>query len=421
MKTHRQSRNGAVLVFALLILVVGATILGGIAQLAVTQSVAGQTEWEAAARRLRLENSRAMARQYVLSQMWQGFGQLPQASLGTNATGGLGGFAITNVDPPFGYWLSLQQTNTDRINPFNLFERGGFQSAWAAGSLSTGSGDVPWGFQIRTRSPITAGFAFVNQRPASNNWAPLRRMNMWQTNDYAVGFTNLPRMPVSSVTNTNTGDTNGFLGYLLLPKSEALLGDVLASPVTGSVTTNTNGLSSTNIRITVDLNIYDYGLDDTPRFYEVPYRVDRFNVSTGSIDYACFVTELVLTNSAGSATSFKTQAVQVLIPESNTSLTNVILAGDNTRQVYLYRKGTNAPTLTIANSGGSATFRIGMTLDCQANIQTSGVLTIRGGIRTSRALTQSSGTLTLVSDDSSAWEYDAIADRMMWLEDQRAR
>lgn len=416
MKAKEQNQRGAVLVFALLVLVVGATILGGVAQLAVTQSVAGQAEWESAARRIRLENSRAMARQYVLSQMWRDYGQLPAATLDAGSAGGFGGFAITNVDPPLGYWLSLRQESTKRVNPFVLFERGGFQSAWASGSLSTGTANVPWGFQVRTRSPITAGFAFVNHRPANNAWAPSRRIDMQQT-DYAVGFTNLPRMPVGSVTNTNTGDTTGFLGFLSLPKAEAPFGDVVRDPVANSVIPQK--LSDTTASITVDLDIFDYDTADTPKFYEVPFKVDV--PEGGEMNYALSVTDLVLVNAAGTGTSFKTNAVQVLIPESNTALTSVILSGGNTRPVYLYRRGAGSPPLSIKTTGGNRTFRIGMTLDCPADLNISGSLTVEGGFRTGQALTQSTGNFALVAEGSPSLEYDAIADRMMWLEDQRAR
>jgi hypothetical protein len=411
MRTRRPDQAGAVLIFALLILVVGATILGGIAQLAVTQSLAGRAEWDAAARRIRLENSRAMARQYIMSQMWRDFGQLPQASVGTNAAGGLGGFSITNVEPQYGFWLSLQQDGSDRINPFNLFERGGFQSAWAAGSLSTGSGDVAWGFQVRTRSPITAGFAFVNQRPAANNWVPTRRINMQQTN-YAVGFTNLPRMPVSSVTNTSAGDTNGFLGFLSAPKAEAPFGDFYGS--TAGLATNffTSGAGATlvtNAQIVVDLGTYSYYNLDGCLFYEVPARVDRPELGS----YTNAVTSLVLQGGADST------PVQISVPEANNTLTNIVLSGDNLRPVYLYHRGSSS--LVISTTATTTSFRIGMTLFSSANLAPSGALTIVGGVRTSQPLANSQGTVTLQSEASANWRYDAIADRMMWLEDQRIR
>lgn len=428
MKTFPARQQGAVLVFALLVLVVGATLLGGMAQLAVTQSIAGQGEWEMAAKRIRLENSRALARQFILTQMWRGFGSVPMATLSNSVTGGVGGFAITNAEPPFGYWLSLRQDADDRINPFTLFERGGFQSAWVSADLRNGSGDtaadsVAWGFQVRTRSPIAAGFAFVNQRPADNSaadWLPARRINMLAA-DYAVGFTNLPRIPVSSVTNSaaaNAALTTADLGGLLLPKAEAPFGDVTRAPdPPGSVALAVVGAS--NASVTIDLNDFDYDVSDTPRFYEVPQRVDI--VEAGSTNYALTVTHLVLRNDAGAGASFKTNAVQIVIPESQTSLTNVVLDGSNMRETYLYRRGGGSPPLSVTTGGGNSTFRIGMTLDGPANFNISGTFTLRGGIRSGAAVTKLTGDFTVVAESAPTWEFDAIADRMMWLEDQRER
>lgn len=425
MKTGQKfyAQRGTVLVFALLILVVGGTILGGIAQLAVTQSIAGQAEWEAVERRVQTENSRVLARQYILTQMWQGFGGLPAATLNNSATGGLGGFQITSVEPDFGYWLSVTQDDTNRINPFNLFERGGFQSAWANGLLRTRSDDsstnnANWGFQIRTRSPIAAGFAFVNHRPATNLWAPLRRINMQQA-DYAVGFTNLPRMPVSSVTNTNTGDSTGFLGFLLLPKAEAAFGDLLATP-TGveSVLVDTSNPVTARIEINLDTFSYTATQDDS-HFYEVPASTDPVTVTNGvtNTNYNVPVTTLLLSG-PGAANNLP---LQIFIPANNTSLTNLILSGANSRIVYLYRQGPASPPLRISTTGGNNIFRIGMTLDCAADLNISGSLTVRGGFRTGSPLDQSTGDFTLVADNDPTWKFDAIADRMMWLEDQRSR
>lgn len=432
MKTATRQQRGAVLVFALLVLVVGATLLGGIAQLAVTQSIAGQGEWDMADRRIRLENSRALARQYILTQMWRGFGSVPNATLNNTATGGTGGFAITNAEPPFGYWLSLKQDADDRINPFTLFERGGFQSAWVSANLRTGSGDtaaddVPWNFQVRTRSPIAAGFAFVNQRPTDNNsldWLPAQRLNMLAAN-YASGFVNLPRIPVSSVTNSgasNAALTLADLGGLLLPKAEAPFGDVTSAPYANSVTTNM--LVGTNAAsITLDLDGYDYDVGgdpaDSPRSYEVPHLVDV--IAAGATNYAVPVTRLTLRNSAGTGVGTKTSAVQIVIPDTQTSLTNVVLDGSNMREAYLYRRGTAAPPLLITTTGGNPTFRIGMTLDCSADLAVSGTPNIRGGFRSGSLVTKSTGDLTIIPETAPTWRLDAIADRMMWLEDQRNR
>ena len=415
MIARKTDQVGAVLVFALLILVVGATILGGIAQLAVTQSLAGQTEWDAAARRIRLENSRAMARQYVLSQMWRGFGQLPEASLGTSATSGLGGFTIASVEPKYGFWLSLKQDESDRVNPFNLFERGGFQSAWAVGSLSTGAGSIPWGFQVRTRSPITAGFAFVNQRAAANNSTAIPRLEMQQT-DFATGFSGLPRMPVSSVTNTNTGDITGFLGFLSAPKAEAPFGDFYGSTTgleTNYFTSGSGATVVTNAEIVVKLGTFSYYNPDGCLFYEVPSKIDKPETD-GSYSYTNSVTRLVLEGGGDGV------PVQISVPAANTTLTNLVLRGDNVRPVYVdYRKSTG--TLIVSTSAANTSFRMGMTLYSSADLSPSGSLTVVGGLRTGQSLANSQGTVTLQPETSPSWRYDAIADRMMWLEDQRAR
>ncbi len=423
MNALSHDRAGAVLVFALLVLVVGGTILGGIAQLAVTQSLAGRAEWESSARRIRLENSRALARQYILSQAWRGFGSLASGTLNNSETGGLGGFSITNVDPPSGYWLSLDQDGDDRINPFNLLERGGFQSAWASGFLRTRSDDstnglATWGFQVRTRSPIAAGFAFVNHRPASNSWTPSPRIDMSQS-DYAVGFTTLPRLPVSSVTNTNTGDTNGFLGFLLLPKAEAAFGDLL-STVSGVQANALDPANPVAARIDVDLDTFGYfsGQSDC-QFYEVPQATDVVTTVGGitTTNYNVPVTHLLLAGTSASGGV----PLQVVVPESNSNLTQLILSGNNSRIVYFYRQGASSPTLSIGTTGGNRSFRIGMTLECPADLNISGALEIQGGIRTGRLVTQSTGTFSLSPEASPTLKYDAIADRMMWLEDQRDR
>jgi len=403
--------RGAVLVFALLVMVVGATVLGGIAQIAVTQSVAGQTEWGAAARRVQIENSRALARQYILTQMWQGYGSLATATLDNAQTGGRGGFVITGVEPETGFWLSLDSPGTDRINPFTLFERGGFQSAWASAQLfsDAATNRVAWGFQLRTRSPIVAGFAFVNQRDATNAWSPDRWINMRQTNDYASGFPAIPRTAISSVTNTAVPPATALLsnlGFLSVPKAEARFGNLLSL--------TTNGITPTNGRIELDLGVFSYGSPhpDDSFFYEVPNSVAA---GTNMMD----ITELRLigTGSGG------LPPVQVLIPSSNTKLTTVTLDGNNSRIVYLYRQRPALANyvLSIATGGGNRSFRIGMTLHCRANLNISGGLDLVGGFRTDELLTPVTGNFALLPETSPTWKYDAIADRMMWLEDQRER
>ena len=119
----------SVLVFAVLLLAAGVFVLAGIAQLAATQALIGQNEWEALDRRIRLQNSRSIARQYVLSTM---FAASISSDISFTSDEGLGGFTlspISGTNPQDDYWTTISTTNTImniKINPFTLMERGGF-------------------------------------------------------------------------------------------------------------------------------------------------------------------------------------------------------------------------------------------------------------------------------------------------------
>lgn len=411
---------GAVLVFALLVLVVAATILGGVAQLAVTQSVAGQGEWNSAARRIQVENSRALARQYILSQMFLGSGRLSRGSLDA---GLLGKFSVTSVEPDSVFWNSVDQDGDDRINPFNIFERGGFQSAWVNGQLfagtnSAGTNNVTWGFQVRTRSPIVAGFAFVNHRNVTNGWTASRYINMQQTN-YATGVASLPLPPVSSVTAAAIGGAGGYTGLLSVPPSEPRFGRI-GVDVRG-VTTNPI-VVGTNTNAEIVLNLFDYTHDNLGVcvFYPVPSTADLTYLFTNEIgvvetktNQGVPVKQLVLRGTVQAG-------LPVQVVAANTNLAKLVLDGDNYRRVYFYQPATNSP-LTVTGTNGARNFCIGMTLYSPADFALSGGLTIVGGVRTDRGVANSSGAVTFLPDSSPSVGYDNIADRMMWLEDQRAR
>jgi len=88
----KASDAAAVLIFAVLLLAAGVFVLAGIAQLAATQSLAGRREWDVLSQRVTLENSRAMARQFVLARMF--------SNVVSTATNGFtntvwGGFSIS--------------------------------------------------------------------------------------------------------------------------------------------------------------------------------------------------------------------------------------------------------------------------------------------------------------------------------------
>ena len=217
MKKSAGRRDAAVLVFAVLLLAVGVFVLTGIAQLSATQALIGQNEWDALRKRIMIENSRSMARQFMMARMFNGV----VSNTVTVSDPVLGGFTlspVTDTNAGADYWTTLSTTNTNvnlKINPFTLMERGGFYRVVVPGTVWDGVNDVQWNFQVRTRSPITAGYPVVQHLPADDEVGglaapPYIDMN---ENEQFIGFREMARMKVSSVTNTAT-DTNGYLGYL---------------------------------------------------------------------------------------------------------------------------------------------------------------------------------------------------------------
>ena len=418
MKAKPQGDVAAVLVFAVLLLAAGVFVLTGIAQLAATQALIGQSEWQALDRRIRLENSRAMARQFMLARMFNGVVADPITFVDTS----LGGFSLSPISSTStggDYWTTLSTTNTNvnlKINPFTLMERGGFYRVVVPGKLysdttATNNG-VDWNFQVRTRSPITAGYPVVQQLPASNNVALLvgavPHIDMTK-NEQFIGFHDMARMRVSSVTNT-TVDATGYEGFLDVPVGVAAAGlftNVVFRPANAQVT---------EMQAFIDLSTSDpQDLNQVLRYELV---ADTWNYETNGTNYAGVpVTSLLVRGTE----IFGLKPLQVVIPEERTNLRTIFLEGrnpvDSGRPVYInYQRsaGGGAP-LSVVATNAIGRWRLGLSAS-QSDVAcaTTGI-DIVGGIRTDGTI---SGSPSLEQDlDPGGLDY--IADRMMWLEDYK--
>lgn len=410
MKTPSENSAGAVLVFAVLLLAAGVFVLTGIAQLAATQAVVGLNEWSALSRRVTLDNSRAMARQYVLSVMFSNV--VPTNAVGyTNAA--LGGFSISNVaGPSSGLYWTYATTNAGQvINPFSPMERGGFYPGVARAQLvsEVASTNVAnWTFLVRTRSPIAAGYSFVQQRPASAILTNNRHINATNFR----GFSNIPQIPVSAVTNTNIDDFNGFAGFFNLPASF-----VWGASYSGA--TNVAGdANNTNIRIEIDLDVTgSSALGGVVVFTNIPATADYTTSSTTYSDLP--VTGILLKGAEAGANQ---PPLLIVIPTNAANLTQLFLSGLNegvtARPVYVrVEHRSNALNIIGTNNVFSTgEWRVGITSKGRSLNWSAGLPKIVGGLRTD---TNVSGIVDLVENNDPGG-LDAIADQMMWLEDYRA-
>jgi hypothetical protein len=424
MKNRRTGeKSGAVMVFAVVLLTAGVFVLAAVMQLAATQGISGEAEWDALQRRVTLGNSRAMAREYMLSRIFRGSVPANPNSSSVSFSGDSGGFVIQPAgSAQTNYWSALSTTNTDvvlNINPFNLMERGGFYREVFMASLSQGDDTVDWSFALRTRSPIAAGYSFVQHRPADNDLASLAvppYIDMNGTGEQFYGYYGLPRMPVSSVTNTMTrvtGDANGYQGYLDAPEGASAYG--FFTNVTYVPREPTNQTPQT-LQAVLDLSAEDPN---------VPVSVLRFNVTDNAVSYA---------NGTNPPSNLPVKAVvlrgtdiydrkplHVVVPEANTNVTGLVLSNNNTRLVYFYReKASNDGVPFDVSSINADSWRLGITMS-RCNIQFDiGSLEIVGGLRTDGSITFQGGSANFVPETDPGG-LDFIADRMMWLEDYRAQ
>lgn len=428
-KKNKSARSaGAVLVFALLILVTAALVIGGLAQLAATQSLVGGREWEEAQQRVTLANSRAMARQFLLQSIFSNnvaTGPLTNPPNINFAGYTNGGFRLTNpvsiiTEPAnnFDFWSAYLTTDSVtglNINPFNVLERGGFYSATIRAELSDGTTDTDWtvwSFQVRTRNPIAAGYSFVRHSPVASFNRPTVAADMLFSNPPGVppnfvGFyTNLPAMPLSSVTNTLT-DSNGYSGFFDVPTRQ--LATVFPA---ANVTYELN--SPTTVTAVVALNNITTS-PSQPLFLQVPPTIDSTNVTRIRL--------------IGEPDSSKTDpAVLIVIAAANANTATLELSGaTNHRRVYFVRRST-AETFAVDSTDGN-NWRLALSISLGGLYPAVTLPSrqfaqgIRGGIRTAASVSVgalASPNWNLLSETNPG-SLDFIGDQMMWLEDYRAQ
>lgn len=407
---HSKNLHGTVLVFVVLLLAVGAFVLAGFAQLASTQALVGQEEWNnAVARRIRVENSRAMARQYVMQNM---FASTLTNDASYTDTPDFGGFQLQGTGVIGDYWAKENSSNVP-INPFTLMERGGYFRVLISGNLVDGSDHgADWQFMVRTRSPIAAGYTIVQHLPANNDVSGLAggtyHINM-STNSTKVeqflGYPEMARMRVSSVTNTNSGDTTGFAGYLddLMrvnwPTNNGAEWVLLPG--------NTNG------KMVINLGT-NSGVLPSSAYYVPPTHLFT-NASTNSF-LPVEIVEVVGTDLNTPANPLPNLPIIV----SGVNVTNFILKGNNPadggRRVYVHYQHTNLP-LVISTDGVTEPWRIGITA-LHSHVKFDNGVTLVGGVRTDKIMLGQTNALYF-QPETDPGGLDSIADRMMWLEDYR--
>jgi len=428
--------EGTIMIFSLFIILGGTLVLVAWAQMMATRATYSVMTEEGQKRRIAIANGRALARQYLLNQM-------PSGSISyftTNLGSGWGGFQINGAS-------NLWTNATFSVgNPFNPFSDTTFVVT-NAGHISNSVETYGWTFLIRSRSPLLAGYPLTVHNPGTTNLA-------WATNAYKIywsnvlGFSNAADIPFTSgTTASGTGSTNGYLGYFASPMNTNYPNPVDVPTSALSVTiTNTNGatyVSSTNPVTNTNMFITNYSggsitlaLNSTQTNaitrYVVPNTVTnvwRTSNNSGLKTNIGYYSNSAVTNlTLVGATN--TNALHLIANASTTNLNTLTLSGtNNTRRIYLNKVGGTLAIQT-ATYTNSYTWWMGMSLsNCTASIYAptnANKVTMQGGIRSDGTINVIQGNLSVISNSvpaingTNVSDIETIADRIMWLEEQRA-
>ncbi len=407
------------MVFAVLLLAAGVFVLAGIAQMSATQALIGQSEWDNLRKRIMLENSRSMARQFMMARMFNGV-------VSTNVSffdSVLGGFTlspVTDTNAGADYWTTLSTTNTNvnlKINPFTLMERGGFYRVVVPGQVadeisSDRTNLVDWNFQVRTRSPITAGYPVVQHLPTDDDVVSLvgtaSYIDMNESEQF-IGFHEMARMRVTSVTNTNA-DATGYEGFLDVPIGVAASGFFTNREILPS------DASVTALNVLLDLSTADPS--DLSQVLRYELDLDTADYSTNGTNYIGLpVTGLIIRGTE----IYGLKPLQVVIPESRTNLGTLFLEGRNPlvtgRPVYVnfQRDPVTGGQLNVVATNATGNWRFGLSASHSGVIFSTAGIDIVGGVRTDGTITGS----PVLEPERDPGGLDYIADRMMWLEDYK--
>jgi type II secretory pathway pseudopilin PulG len=408
--THHRRIEGAVMIIALFVVILGAVILGSWVQLIATRQRFAESALTGQNRRIALDNARSLARQYMLSNMVDG------TIAATTNTVSWGGFTVTNQAANL--WGN---SDPAYINPSSLFGslRYGATINVRLVAIHTNNGTaitnvVTNVFQARTRNPVIAGFPLVLHNSAGV-YAGTPATNIYWTS--VSGFPGFPRIPFTSGRSEVVGDT-GYLGYLPSPPQP-----VNAYQGHGEFPTNSGFLATTNssgtnsIQIILELAPIDSLTNSIIRYTTENIRLGRFltngtpTTNTNNVMTNPPVTGLILRGAPSGETN---KVVHIVVGTNATNLSSIVLSGSNTRRVYINvtRSTDSSLTLTATNSPGA--WRAGITLSRTA-LTAVGNPSLIGGIRSDRSV---SGTITFTAE-TNAGGLDAISDRVMWLEDFR--
>ncbi len=435
----RLHHKGSVLVYALLITLVGSMLLAAwISLLGSRVKYVEEAMKPAIKRRVILENSRALATEYLLENVlpysYQAAPVIDFSSLNGWGEFSLGSSAqtLTPLNSTTVQHGVSGGTSFGQVNHFSPGLGTGFQSAISA-QLSDGEAMSDWTFYAKSRSPVFAGDLLTIQRsgvtsPVSSSVFlggtvdGAANFVAWQAGSYGLtartfqaaavaGVTTIggevqldfPFVPVTSGGGYYDGSLNvvspsGSINSLASRVSalSPILVDPQMSQTMGGATTNGTGA------VIIDLG-----------------QVASNYLISGNMTS---LTLIGVSNAVTGESFPMARVVYVQTVASGGAAMPIILSGDNLRRIYLGIKKLDGRATISLSPAAAASWRLaGVFEACPVTMSFGGhSLKVTGGFRSNRELRVSTGDSVTIQRDIAAWgNLESFADRNAWLEAYR--
>jgi hypothetical protein len=424
------------LIALLLIAVVGVLTAGAVGVLLARSGMVEEMS-TAAQRRVALENSKALAQEFMLERvMTSSSGSAFEYSLSSPS---LGGITMSS-------WNSAPMKSVEKaagVNHFNPGNGDGYTLDVSA-TVRDGEAGFQRKYQVKSRSPLLAGTLLSSQTPTINSSASISIGGLdveggafiWRPGismTFTVDSYSVPDN-ATAVSIFNSAGTRLSASNLALPQQ-------IANPRSGAalfysgqfdaIDNSNTAANSSKAKVTsgaytlVDGSVADSDATDGITCNGsgvVTIKLDTLEL--GNVYIPGEISTLILTGQTAQNDSTADDMTSILIvvdqaATSSRDLTQITLNNHNSRRLALaVKKSVSTGDLPLQFSTSSANWRMLLELENTPVVVTApGIATLRGGIRSDRSVTLSTGgSHVRVTLDDDPKYLERLATRTAWVE-----
>lgn len=443
-KTASISSQASAVLYVLVVMAIGGVVLAAWINLLANRVLYTDQLIAGVGRRVTLENSRAMATQYLLQNVLPGsHSNLVSAAVDDN-------WGAFTIDAPAGGLQLVPLESVAQPEGNNPFSPGGDvgYTVDLPVTLSDGVNDQTWTFQARSRSPIFSFDLYTAQRPTLNPGNPVNVSTGLHVNESS--FIWVPNSPNSYGITTARFETPTVtlpgLSVQDAGGNTVLMSNFPFLPITSGNVGSAWGYDGaiSNVRPTGSINSLTNHATDYAYLYVDPLVVSNLggimsdgagNVTIDLLEASLMrvfidgnVTTLHLTGHASGSWAVADDRPALLVvylqtaATSTNDLATVELLNESNRRLYLAIKKNTGTGVNIqaTSTGTPLRWRLAATVEnTPVNFALAGgSLELRGGIRSDASISVSGGSMSIVRElDPKLLERHA--DRIAWLESYR--